>query len=146
MSYVLWSEVVARYKELAKDFDSTDAQAALIGGAESEIDARLASRYTVPFTPVPGIIKDLAIDMAYYRAFWRQKAEKPLQDFIERRLSMLACGSSTLVVSGTVIAQVTVLPWSDRTGFRSSFGPDDPINWSTSKTWQDDAKDERSND
>lgn len=146
MSYVQWSEVVARYQDLASDYSSADAQLGLISGAEAELDSRLAVRFTVPFSPVPPMIKDLAIDMAYYRATWRQQSEPALKDFIERRLAALVAGSATLVVSGTVLESNNAQAWSDRDGIRSVFGPDDVTNYSVSKSWQESAQDERSND
>lgn len=42
--------------------------AAAIADAQSEIDARLATRYTVPFAPVPDLIKRITIAIAAYLA------------------------------------------------------------------------------
>jgi phage gp36-like protein len=146
MAYVVWSEVVARYADIAKTYDSIDAQTGFINGAEAELDSRLAVRYTVPFSPVPPIIKDLAIDMAYYRATWRQDSEGALKDFIERRLAALVAGSASLVVSGSVLTTNQSQAWSDRDGIRSVFGPDDATNWSVSEEWQQSAQEEREGD
>ncbi len=38
-----------------------------IDGAGSLIDAYLAKRYTVPLDPVPGMIRELAVDIAIYK-------------------------------------------------------------------------------
>jgi phage gp36-like protein len=142
MSYIQWSEVVARYRKVAEDYDNPEAQNGFIGGAESEIDARLAHRYTVPFTPVPAAIKDLAIDMAYYRMIWRDDDSKKLKDFIDSRLNAYASGSATLVTSGAALA-TNAQAWAQYDGIRTVFGPDDPINYSVSSEWQFDTQNER---
>lgn len=146
MSYISWTDLVARYKKVSEDYDSGEAVAGFISGAEAELDSRLAIRYTVPFNPVPPMVKDLVIDMAYYRMFWQQDGEDKLRDFIERRIGALVAGSATLVVSGSVLPTNDVQAWSDRTGIRTVFGPDNPPNYSVSKSWQDNAKAERDND
>lgn len=145
MSYINWADLVARYKKVAEDYDEDESVKGFIEGAEGEIDARLAVRYTVPFNPVPAIIKDLAIDMAYYRMYWKSDGEGQLRDFIERRIGALVTGSATIVVSGTNLSP-DVSAWSDRSGVRSVFGPDDPTNYSVSEDWQRDAQLERLND
>ncbi len=38
-----------------------------IDGAGALIDAYLAKRYTVPLAPVPGMIRELAVDIAIYK-------------------------------------------------------------------------------
>src|SRR4051812_47074036 len=90
--YISWDELAARYSKIAEDYDSESA-ATFIEGAEGELDARIAIRYTVPVTPTPGIIRDLAIDMSYYRMTWQQDTEDQLKDFIERRLAAITAGS-----------------------------------------------------
>lgn len=145
MSYITWAELQARYSQIAKDYDNADTAQGFINGAEAEIDARLGVRYTVPFTPVPAIIKDLAIDMAYYRMYWKLDEKGILRDFIERRIGALASGSMTIVQSGSELSP-DALAWSDRDGIRSSFGPDDATEYSTSADWQEDAQIERSYD
>ena len=42
--------------------------ASAIAAADAEVDVRLASRYTVPFSPVPAVIQHVAGDLAAARA------------------------------------------------------------------------------
>ena len=47
-----------------------------IADADEEIDSYLAARYTVPVSPVPGIVKKLSVDIA----IWNLYARRTVQD------------------------------------------------------------------
>ncbi len=102
-------------------------------GAEAEINAAIARRYTLPLSPVPPLIETIADDIAIYRIFTRRvfSAEKindsPWPDrYKEARdlLKQIADGELTLANSdGTVIAERTDLAevWSSTQGYNSTF-------------------------
>ncbi len=47
----------------------SDAEARAIADADGEIDGYCGSRYTVPFSPVPGMIRKLSVDIAIYNLY-----------------------------------------------------------------------------
>lgn len=46
-----------------------------IAGADAEIDSYCGSRYTVPFTTVPDIVKKISVDIAIYNLYSRRVEE-----------------------------------------------------------------------
>lgn len=138
--YANWSHVVARYgNAVAGDAGDAELEAGWLAGAEDEIDARLGKWYTVPFTgTIPGIIRDLAVDITYYKMNIRQE-NKALKESIDQRIDAIADGSMVLVG----ISRIGDFSACGTPNRRSSFGPDDPQNWSTDQDWIDDAIDER---
>ena len=99
------------------------------------IDARLAARYTVPFSPAPSLVERMTTDLSVQaflvqRAFTQQQAndsEWPTRwaAWAERMLEALAAGDASLVdSSGAVIApRATAIPWSDTSAYTA------PINY-----------------
>lgn len=146
MSYATWQDLAARYKKFAEDYDSSEAQIGFMNGADADIDARLSLRYVVPFNPVPSAIKDIAIDLAYWKMTIGQESAKELKKYIDQRLDSLSAGSTSLVVSGTLLGTLENLPWSDTMNRRTQFGVDAPENWNVSADWEDDEQDKRTND
>ena len=146
--YTDWAQVVARYVDVAKERDENQLLP-FIEDAEGELDARLAPRYAMPYTPgsaAPQIMKSLAIDLAYYRTIWATDRADKLKTYIDERINGLLAGSMALVTSGGVMVSDSVATaWTDKT-YRSSFGPDDPVEYSVSSAWQDAAQNERLND
>ena len=112
MRYVKWSDVVGRYPRAATitQAEEVTIEANFIAGAEGEVDAALAGRYTTPLastpTLAPALVRDITIDLAYYKAAFLQLDDtqsKRLADYIKERLFGLATGSLTLVSSGGVL-------------------------------------------
>lgn len=136
--YANWQDVVNRYRDVAKDYDDNDTSVSFIQGAEAEIDSALGVRYAVPFTTVPAVVKDLTIDLTYYKMRFRE--EKWPQEFYKNilaRLKALVDGDAVLVDdAGVVVAPLSqqVGPWTDRPG-APTFGPEDIIDSSISETW-----------
>jgi Protein of unknown function (DUF1320) len=145
MSYISWQDLVSRYPDIAKNNQgATIVNSSVIFGAEAEVNGRLAKTYTVPFTPCPDIVKDLCIDIAYYKLSWRQKNIKPLKDSIDDRVLGLLNGTllPTDPISGVAIQQADQGVFTDR-NFGSSFGVDDDVNWRVSSDWAQSFKDAR---
>ena len=53
---------------------NTDATDKAIAGADALIDAHIASKYSIPLSPVPDIINSLAVDIAIYKISSRRGA------------------------------------------------------------------------
>jgi phage gp36-like protein len=146
--YINWGDVVTKYKNAAQDYGAeATAGGAFIAEAEDEIDARLAGRYVVPFVPgssnAPGILRGIAVDLAYYKMYWQQDTSDKLYDYINDRLNGIATGSITLVTSGgAVVPQAILTAWTDH-NYRSAFGPDRVEDFSVSSSWQSDEWEKR---
>jgi phage gp36-like protein len=141
--YVNWSDCVARYKAIAQDAGSPELQAAAIEGAEDYIDAALAARYTVPFDPTPGAVKDVVIDLVYFKLTVRQDGSKELKKWIDERVKGMQDGTIMLVDASGIIAATGNYAAAEAEGRLSSFGPDTPENWAVDPDWIEDAQDER---
>jgi len=67
--YADYDECVARYAALATwGKTPTEVSSDLIYYAEIELNGRLGSHFSVPFSADHPTVKDLTIDLAYYRA------------------------------------------------------------------------------
>jgi phage gp36-like protein len=139
MRYIDWADVTGRYLDAAKITDSSDAQRNWINGAEAEVDARLASRYVVPFanTPTlcPDMIRDLTVDLTYFKMSVGRIDTDPLKKYLDERFKGLLDGTLTITTSAGEVEDSSLLAWSDRDGYGTSFGIDDPVNWNVSSQW-----------
>lgn len=146
--YVDWADVNERYPGVAANVPAERA-AAFVDDAESEVDARLAKKYIVPFVPgssnAPQVVRTLSIDLAYYRMIWMQENADKLKAYIDERFEALLDGTMELVSSGTSLATGDPKPWTDK-DYRTAFGFDDPVNWSVSSGAQLDNAWDRIND
>jgi phage gp36-like protein len=72
-----------------------------IASADGEIDSYCGSRYTVPFSPVPDIVRKMSVDIAIYNLYSRRVEEIPAtrSDRYKntiRQLTMIAEGKLTI--------------------------------------------------
>lgn len=145
--YIDWSDVAGRYVDIAKMSGAEAISSYWLNYAENELDARLAVRYTVPFSPAPPLVRDLAIDLTYYRMTMRQKGSEVIKSYIDERLGGLVGGTITLTdSSGTALAESAAsVAWSeqDKAGYHTVFGPDYELNWQSSSSFIGDVRDTR---
>ncbi len=107
--YITYSDCTIRYPILKKwhDENITMVNSDLIFYGEKELDGRLASHFTVPFSDTPSLIKDLAIDLVYLKSLISRDLEKAteFEKFFNSRIDRLKTGEEYLVTdSGTNIA------------------------------------------
>lgn len=129
--YIDWPHVTGRYGNITgSTLGAGNVGSYWLTQAEAEVDGRLAPRYTVPFTgTIPELVKDLCIDLTYYKMTIRQKESEALGKYLDKRFAD--------IIAGTI-----VIPEADTTGAASSgneawvansyysrFGNDDPVNW-----------------
>jgi phage gp36-like protein len=114
-----------------------------IDKGETHFNAVAAKSYTLPFTVVPPLAREISFDLAAYwtiRAFssrdWPNRNEM-LEDYKEvfETLKMLEEGDLALALTdGSLIAQdTTTIISSNRVGQGSVFEVDDPTNWRADK-------------
>jgi len=75
---VLTRDAAADEQNNGSTLDEENLQAA-IADAQSEIDAKLALRYTVPFSPVPDLIKRICVAIAAYLADLNFRENRDMQ-------------------------------------------------------------------
>lgn len=140
--YTNWPDIVGRYPDAAKIAGNESTGSYWLMYAEAEIDARLAPRFTTPFSSAPDVVKDIVIDMTYYRMTLRQKGSDVIKKFIDERITGLIDGTIFLPSSSATDKSIA---WSeqDKTGYHTAFGPDDDIFWRVSSTFIRDTQDER---
>lgn len=126
--YILWSDVTARYNDFAKGPDASVAEAAFVPQAEAEVDGRLGVKYSVPFSPAPYLVKDLTIDLAYYKATIRQESSKLIKEYIDQRFEAIIDGTLVLSNSLGAVAGTGNFAWASNS-YHSSSGLDSPVNW-----------------
>ena len=111
MSYASYEDVILRYPICSTwAVNPTDIQSGLLNYADIELNSALAPEYSTPFSDTPPIVKDLAIDMAYYKLLVRQDIERALdfKTFLYDRIKQLKKGEIGIVTeSGTVIEQTS---------------------------------------
>ena len=66
--YIEWDDVVDRYPALSSLGGSDELTPTFIDYSESFIDGLLASNFTVPFSNNNMTVRDLSIDICYFRA------------------------------------------------------------------------------
>ena len=137
--YINWDDVANSYPDWAKAASANSVGNLWIPRAEDEVDARLAPKYAVPFTPVPGVVRDLCIDLAYFKlAFASEKGEK-LGEILESRFKALLDGSMVLTTSAGALSTAE-RAFSTHQDYHTAFGVDTDLNWQVS---EDQAEDEQ---
>lgn len=134
--YIDWTDVTDRYSDAAKIGDESKLSQSFIRYAEAEVDARLAPAYSVPFSPgsvnAPLAVRDLCIDLAYYKMTWRQEGAKDLKGMIDERFARILKGDEILTTSAGQVGLNSGTAWASTQDYSSRFGPDDPVYWTPS--------------
>ena len=66
--YITYADLVARYPVIETKYTKdSEVNSHLIYWAEHELNSRLSSHFSVPFSAAHPTVKDLAIDLSYYR-------------------------------------------------------------------------------
>lgn len=140
--YTSWEIVVGRYQSARTGIDAAYANSYFVTGAEAELDGYLAARYSLPMTPVPALLTDLATDMAYYKIIYADKRGEQLKKYIDARIKGILDGTLVLVSSDAPLAQ-TGLETSLTHDRPSSFGPDSDLCWTPSSSWAEEFQEDR---
>jgi hypothetical protein len=139
--YITWADVADAYPDWAKATSANSVGNLWVPRAEDEVDARLAPKYTVPFTPVPGLVRDLCIDLAYYKLVFATEKGKELKESLKERFEAILSGEMVLTMSGSLLAPDRA--WSTHQDYPTQFGVDNPINWEVSSAWAEDNQEAR---
>jgi len=149
MAYITYTELTNRYQVITTwNTSESIVTDDLIYYAEVELNGRLASHFTVPFAAAHPTVKDLTMDMAYYKALVTkdpEKAEK-IHDVVIGRIEKIKKGEEYIYTgSGT-----TILPtgageeiWSSTEDYHpvhSMFDAEDPLTRISSEQLYDEAQ------
>lgn len=122
MSYITYKELINRYPIIGT-WNSSESIVTddLIYYAEKQVESMLAPAFTVPFTAGHPTVKDLCIDMAYFKAMATKdpvKAE-PVRKFITARIERIKAGEELFITSsGTITANSAADEiWSTVSGY-----------------------------
>lgn len=140
--YADWSDVVGRYKDAASIAESTGMGSYWLASAEYEVDGALGKVYSVPFSPAPLQVKDLAIDLTYYKMTIGKKTGGELKKYIDQRIAGLIDGTIVLVTTTGLLQSDPNAAWFENS-YHTSFGPDDPVNFRIDSNWIQNVQDER---
>jgi len=105
MPYANYAEAIQRYPLLAT-WSQTNVESDLLYFAEMELNSLLASHFTVPFAAAHPTVKDLTIDLAYYRALRMKdpKKAREIREDIKGRIDDIKDGEEYIYTgSGTTI-------------------------------------------
>jgi hypothetical protein len=108
LSYITYQELLARYPQFRSWHEGNESlvNSFAIFTAEADMNSRFAKSFTVPFSPTPPVIKDIAYDLAYakmmrgvdpqkYGAFYNDVVDR-IQRFVDGE-DALATGSGTII-------------------------------------------------
>lgn len=140
-NYFSYDELIGKYPDCAKDRDANVVGSFWIPGVQARIDALFANLgYTAPFTPfVPPLVKDIAIDLCYWRMSYREENQDILKEDIDARLAGIADRSLQLTYVDSSGSVVTLQPPSQvflSNSYGSSFGMDSDVRFRVDSSWQ----------
>lgn len=142
--YATWSDCLIRYGDLSRvtSGDVNAAESSYIVHAENRVEARLASKYTVPFSSNNLTAKDLTIDMAYLMVMAVKDPEKTatLKELLDERFDNLLSGKEVMLTDAGVLSGfVGDTIWSTTQGYHPTFGVGDDLDFvvSSDRMWDE---------
>lgn len=144
MPLINWADVNRRYPETLKHADATNADSSWVPFAIAELHARLAPRFTVPFSDNNMTAKDLAIDLTFARLYRYKDDEKAaaVTSYVAKQLDMLLAGTmSMLTSSGDLISATGGTVFSTTEDYHPVHGMG-PIEYSVPSSAQTNAEEE----
>jgi hypothetical protein len=130
--YIHWDDVIDRYQELNTLGGADELSSSYIVYSEAYVDGILSTHFTPPFSDNNMIVRDLAIDVCYWRA-----ARFKLDDAVEVKSSvfetvgLLKDGHINMYdEAGTLIPSIDKsFVWSNTQSYHTAFGMDAVTNW-----------------
>lgn len=125
MAIINWADINARYPETAKLADATQADSSWVMYGIAEMEGRLSSGFTTPFSSNNLTAKDLAIDLVAAKLYRYKDSEKAdmISTFVESQIKKLLDGKMAMITtSGDVVASVGGTVYSTTTDYHPVFG------------------------
>jgi hypothetical protein len=141
--YIDWDDVSNSYPDWAKTVSANTVGNLWIPRAEDYVDGRLAAAgYSVPFTPTPGLVRDLCIDVAYWKLAFASDKGKELGKILEDTFKAISDGDLVITNSSGPLGS-SVRAWSSHQDYPTHFGVDSDTNWAVSSAWALDQQEAR---
>ena len=125
--YINWNDVVDRYRSVS-DKDATVVGSSFIPFAETEVDGRLAAKYSTPFSSNNLTVKDLCIDLVYIKVGnLNIKETEKLQAQVNSKVARLLNGEEIMITSSgdQIVPGVSGGLWSSTGSYHPVFGMGD---------------------
>lgn len=131
--YINWADVVDRYPEIDSLADASDLQKTYIVYAEGLVDGQLYNHFVTPFSSNNLTVKDLCVDLAYWRA-GRHKLDNAVEVGSSAQETIMALRDRQMVMvttSGEVIEGISRASagFSSTNSYTPIFGVDEPEDW-----------------
>ena len=136
MSYASIDDVFTRYPRIASmvgsgtnDVTSAEITSSYLMDADAYIDAYLGTKWTVPFSPAPTLVRWMAADIAICNMIFEHQKKAPQVitdrwDRVNSKLEKLRDGEMTLVGSGAVaVTSGDQEVWSTTQAYHPTFSP-----------------------
>lgn len=122
--YIGWDDVVNKYPAAASRGGASTIGSAYIGFLEAEIDGRLSSHFTTPFSSNNVTVKDICIDLAYSRiGNFKIKERLEFDKAIKDRIEGLKNGAEAMVtIDGTILSSSLGTIYSTTQDYHPVFG------------------------
>lgn len=119
-----WSDVSERYRHASTVDGSVAVNSSFLVFSEAEIESRLASHFTVPFSDNNLTVKDLCIDMSYARlAVGKVDDAEDIRASVLERINALKAGEMTMLTdSGDVVLAGASAMYSNTASYHTAFG------------------------
>lgn len=135
--YFTWEDLIGKYPAVAKDFQSGPVNSYWIPDAQGEVDAYLGSQFAVPFNPCPPIVKNITIDLCYYKMTYREPGQDALKKYVDQRLAdILEKFQVSLSNSGQGDPAMQARVFNTTSGTGTAFGMDRPEDYRVDSGWQ----------
>lgn len=111
--YITYDEVILRYPMLTTWADSCDTVANdTLVYAEHELNSLMATHFSVPFSGAHPTIKDLAMDLVYYKTMIVKDPEKAerIKDAVLGRIDRIKAGEEYIMTDShtTIISDASI--------------------------------------
>ena len=111
MAYITYQELLTRYPQFKSWHEGNESlvNSFAIYYAESELNARLAPAFSVPFSPAPSVIKDLTFDLTYAKMMRSLNPDDytKLYDSVVERIQNFVDGVEIIVTDSGTQMQAT---------------------------------------
>lgn len=112
MAYITYQELMTRYPQFKSWHEGNESlvNSFAIYYAEAELNSRLAPAFSVPFATAYPAIKDLTLDLAYYKMMRSLNPEdyKDLYDAVVERIQNIVDGKEMITTASGVQVPPTV--------------------------------------
>lgn len=130
MAIIDSQDVIQRYPKVSDISSAGGIDIAWVNPAINELESRLSSQFTVPFSDNNMTAKDLAIDLTYCRIQMSRNSDisESVCKRVDERIKDLLEGKTFMVTSGgTSLERSTQLAWSTTQDYNPVFGMGDII-------------------